>query len=130
MVGELPRLGFRVLVVDDSPDNALSWQMLLRIYGFDTDVAFSGESALLLAEKSPPRVALLDLSMPRMDGFALARQLRKMFGSRIRLIAVTAHGYEEDQQRCLREGFDYHFTKPADPTAVARSLVQIATRSA
>ncbi|SRR5579871_356591 len=122
--------GFRVLVVDDSPDNALSWQMLLTIYGFETDAAFDGETALLLAEKNPPQAALLDLSMPRMDGLAVARRLRSRFGNEIRLIAVTAHGYEEDRQRCLAAGFDYHFTKPAAPTTVAQLLLAIARKSA
>ena len=130
MVEELPRCRFRVLVVDDSPDNALSWQMLLGIYGFETDAAFDGETALRLAEKNPPQAALLDLSMPRMDGFAVAHHLRKRFGNGTRLIAVTARDDEEGRQRCFAAGFDYHFTKPAAPAAVARLLAELAGKSA
>jgi chemotaxis response regulator CheB len=68
-----------------------------------------------VARANPPEVVILDISMPGMDGYEVARQLRRMFQRRVVLIALTAGGFEEDKRRCIEAGFDRHFVKPADP---------------
>jgi CheY-like chemotaxis protein len=77
------------------------------------DVALDGEAALQQARAKPPDVVLLDISMPGMSGYEVARQLRAMFQNKVRLVAITAHGSEEDRKRCLEAGFDVHLVKPA-----------------
>jgi CheY-like chemotaxis protein len=117
------RRTLRVLVVDDYPDNAESMAMLLRIHGYEVEAAQSGFAALALARARRPHAVLLDICMPGMDGFKVARQLRAMFPDQPPLlIAITARGFEEDHQRYLDAGFDVHLVKPADPDAVQRLL--------
>jgi CheY-like chemotaxis protein len=117
----------RVLVVDDYPDNADSMGMLLRLFGYEVATAYNGAAALQVARVRPPDVVLLDISMPAMNGYEVASQLRRMFQDRVVLIAITALGFEEDRQRCLEAGFDRHLVKPADPNEVARLLRELAT---
>jgi CheY-like chemotaxis protein len=116
----------RVLVVDDYPDNAASMAMLLRLYGHEVDTALDGWEALRKAQTKPPDVVLLDISMPGMNGYSVARQLRTLFRERVQLIAITAHSFEEDHRRCLEAGFDLHLVKPADPGEVQHLLEQVA----
>jgi CheY-like chemotaxis protein len=110
----------RVLVVDDYEDNAESMAMLLRLHGHHVDTALNGLSAVRTAQARPPEVVLLDISMPGMDGYEVARELRRMFGSRVVLIAITARGSEDDHGQFVAAGFDRHFVKPADPDEVQR----------
>ena len=110
--------GVRVLVVDDYPDTADSMAMLLRLDGHDVDVALDGKGAVEHARLKPPDVVLLDLSMPGINGYEVARQLRALFQNKVRLVAITAHGFEEDCQRCWAAGFDRHLLKPPDPNEV------------
>ncbi len=114
--------GVRVLVVDDYPDNAESMAMLLRLCGHMVATALDGAAALQAAQAAQPDAVLLDISMPGMNGCEVARQLRRMFGGNVRLIAITALGSEEDRQRCLDAGFDLHLVKPADPNEITRLL--------
>ena len=116
----------RVLVVDDYPDNAESMAMVLRLFGYEVHTALDGREALRKAQANPPDVVLLDISMPGMDGYRLARQLRSLFGEKLRLIAITAHSFEEDHQRCLEAGIDLHLIKPADPKELRSLLQQLA----
>jgi CheY-like chemotaxis protein len=115
----------RVLVVDDCPDSAESMAILLRLSGYEVETATGGLSALRAARARRPDVVLLDISMPGMNGYEVARQLRKLFHNDIGLIAVTANGFEEDRCRCLEAGFDCFFVKPADPDEVERALWQL-----
>jgi CheY-like chemotaxis protein len=117
----------RVLVVDDYPDNAESMGMFLRLFGHEVAIAFNGSAALHAARARQPDVVLLDISMPEMDGYEVARQLRRMFQDRVLLIAITAFGFEKDRQRCLEAGFDRHLVKPADPGEIARMLRELAS---
>lgn len=108
--------GRRVLVVDDNEDGARTLGALLDSNGHDVAVYFNGRDALAAAAKTPPEIAFLDLNMPDMDGFALARALRELpSGQVMRLIAVTGMGRETDVARTRAAGFDAHLTKPADP---------------
>ena len=112
----------RVLVVDDYPGTAESMATLLRLHGYEVDAARSGLTALELARARRPDAVLLDISMPGMDGFKVAKQLRETFPNPPLLIAITAHGSEEDRRRCLESGFDVHLVKPADPDKVERLI--------
>src|SRR5258708_15227597 len=85
------RHAMRILVVDDWPDGAASWVMLLQLLGFEADAATDGHQALEIARTRRPDVALLDLNMPRLDGCELAPRLRALYPDRLILIAITAH---------------------------------------
>ena len=119
--------GVRVLVVDDYPDNAESLGMLLRLFGHEVATALDGAAALQAARVRQPDVVLLDISMPEIDGYEVARQLRCMFQDRVLLIAITAQGFEEEGPRCFEAGFDRHLVKPADPNEIERLLGELAS---
>jgi signal transduction histidine kinase/CheY-like chemotaxis protein len=105
----------RVLVIDDLVESAESMAQLLRVKGFEVDVAFDGSSGLERAATFAPAVILLDIGMPGMDGYEVARRLRAAATEpRPLLIALTGYGAEEDLQRAQAAGFDAHFVKPAD----------------
>ena len=118
--------GVHVLVVNDYADNVESMAMLLRLYGHEVQTALGGPAALRAARANPPEVVLLDISMPGMNGYEVARQLRSMFQGRVVLIALTAHGFEEDKKRCVDAGFDRHLVKPADPVKVEQLIRELA----
>jgi CheY-like chemotaxis protein len=105
----------RVLVVDDYVDNVESMARLLRMYGHEVATAHDGAAAIEAALRDHPEVVLLDIAMPGMNGYDVARQLRDLLPGNIVLIALTAFGFEEEGQRCSEAGFDFHVTKPADP---------------
>jgi CheY-like chemotaxis protein/two-component sensor histidine kinase len=113
----------RVLVVDDNADTAESLALLLRVKGHEVRTAHDGATALQDAGAFQPEVVLLDLGLPRMDGYEVARRLRAQVGLRkALLVALTGYGQEEDRRRAEEAGFDAHLTKPADPTALQRLL--------
>jgi PAS domain S-box-containing protein len=105
----------RVLVADDSRDNADSCAMLLRISGHDVLTAYSGHDALALAEKFTPQLALVDIGMPGMNGYEVARRIRAAeWGADMMLVAVTGWGQVEDKRQAEAAGFDHHLVKPID----------------
>jgi CheY-like chemotaxis protein len=108
----------RVLVVDDNADAALSLAMLLRILGQDVRTAPDGHAALATAQEFPPDVAFLDIGMPGMSGYDLARAFRAKWGTTVRLVALTGWGQDDDRRRSHDAGFDEHLTKPADLAAL------------
>jgi len=112
----------RVLVADDIPDAAEMMRMMIECMGHDVRVAVDGVQAVEIAEQFEPQIALLDIGMPRMDGYEAARHIRANLGDRVFLVAVTGWGQEEDQRRAYAAGFDRHVTKPAEP-AVLESLI-------
>ena len=114
-----------VLVVDDSQDCAESLALLVRFWGHEAVVTYDGAAALEAARVRTPDVVLLDIAMPKMDGYQLARRLRQIGGmEKALLVAVTGHGSEADVQRCKEAGIDRHFTKPADPEGLKQWLVR------
>jgi signal transduction histidine kinase/CheY-like chemotaxis protein len=118
----------RVLVVDDNEDAARTLGALLTAQGHEVSVYFSAQDALVAVTVVMPDVAFLDLNMPGMDGFALARRLRALAGGQaMRLVAVTGMGRQEDHARSQEAGFDLHLTKPADPETILRILDQEAS---
>jgi signal transduction histidine kinase/ActR/RegA family two-component response regulator len=114
-----------VLVVDDNVDAAESLAMLLRLEGQDVRVAHNGVAALAAVRSQLPAAVFLDLAMPGMDGYEVARRLRQEAASmKLLLVAVTGHGTVEDQRRSREAGFDHHLTKPIDPASIHRLLAQ------
>jgi CheY-like chemotaxis protein len=113
----------RVLVVDDNVDAADSLAMLLTLQGHQTQVAYSAKEALTCAEAFSPDVCLLDIGLPQMNGYELAKELRALAGlNNMRLVALTGYGQAEDQRRARAAGFDAHLVKPVDLGKLERAL--------
>jgi CheY-like chemotaxis protein/two-component sensor histidine kinase len=113
----------RVLIVDDNTDAADSLGLLLKFEGHETHVVYSAKEALASMESFNPEVALLDIGLPDINGYDLARQIRKMPQFKaLRLIALTGYGQNEDQQRARAAGFDDHLVKPVALSAVIRAI--------
>jgi PAS domain S-box-containing protein len=113
----------RVLVVDDALDAADTLARFLRLHGCKVEVAHDGVAGLDTAMRLGPDIVFLDLSLPRMDGLEVARQLRRRFKTdRMLLVATTGFGQDADRHRTAQAGFDHHLTKPADP-AMVRALL-------
>ena len=110
--------GCRVLVAEDIPDAAEMMRLMIECMGHQVVIATDGVQAVELAEKHRPQIALLDIGMPRMDGYEAARRIRVALGRRVVLVALTGWGQEQDQRRAYAAGFDYHVTKPAEPDAL------------
>lgn len=105
----------RILVVEDNPNAAASLARFLRMAGHEAEVAADGPSAVEAARDHPPDVLLLDLGLPRMDGWQVARRVQEQPGpKKPLLVAVTGHGAEEDRRRSEEAGIDLHLTKPVD----------------
>jgi two-component system CheB/CheR fusion protein len=114
----------RVLVVDDNVDAANSIVQILRLFGHDAHCVYDGASALHEAERLRPEVFILDIGLPGMDGYELARRLRAVPAfQRTPLIALTGYGQDEDRARSRQVGFDYHLAKPADPDVLHDIIV-------
>jgi two-component system CheB/CheR fusion protein len=104
-----------VLVVDDSEDTAESLATLLSVAGHKVRTALDGEAALKAAQEFRPEAVLLDIGLPGMDGYTVARQLRQLPGlEKALLVAITGYGREEDRQHSREAGFDHHLVKPVD----------------
>jgi PAS domain S-box-containing protein len=115
--------GCRVLVVDDNRDAATSLGMLLEMYGCTVTLAHGGAEALQVAQVRTLDLVLLDIGMPDMDGYEVARRLRATSGTAaIRLVALTGWGQERDKQLSAAAGFDLHLTKPVDAETLATLL--------
>ena len=112
----------RVLIAEDIPDAADMLRLMIESMGHDVRVAADGVQAVSLAGEFVPHIALLDIGMPRMDGYEAARQIRSILGPRVVLVALTGWGQDEDQRRAREAGFDCHLTKPADPEVVEQLI--------
>ena len=105
--------GMRILVVDDNVDAAQTLHEFFAMLGHESAVAYDGVAALELARSFKPSIAVLDIGLPVMDGYELARKLREQLGpDKLRLIAVTGYGQETDRARARGAGFDHHLVKP------------------
>ena len=119
----------RVLVADDDKDAVLSLTMLLREEGYAVRGVHRGSEVLQAVFNFAPDVVLLDIGMPQMSGYDVARTLRERYGSaRPALIAVTGRGGETDRQQALAAGFEHHVAKPYEPHALLALLAQLAKR--
>ena len=113
----------RVLVVEDYLDSAQTLAMLVNLLGHEVRVAHSGTEGVRVALEWTPDAVLCDIGLPGLDGYGVARQLRSHVSTESTvLIALTGYGTEEDIQRSRLAGFNYHITKPADPTALLSLL--------
>jgi CheY-like chemotaxis protein len=113
----------RVLVVDDNVDAATSLAMLLNFQGHQAEAVYNGKDALERVGSFNPEVALLDIGLPGMNGYELAKRLRAMPQLEgVRLIALTGYGQADDRERAIAAGFDDHLVKPVDLPALEGTL--------
>jgi CheY-like chemotaxis protein len=128
-VAQQPGGRLSVLIVDDNRDLADSLSVLMRLWGYDVCVAYDGDEGLRAAQRQRPQCLLLDIGMPGLDGYQLARHLRRIPGlERARLIAHTAYSGEEHVRRTDEAGFDHRLTKPVSPAeleGLMRMLEQV-----
>ena len=117
--GTVPAQPMRILVVDDNSDSADSLGMLFRLLGHDVRTAHDGLEAIAAADAFRPNAIVLDIGLPKLDGYEVARQIRRLdWGRKTTLIAVTGWGQTEDKERSEEAGFDHHLVKPVDPSAL------------
>jgi CheY-like chemotaxis protein len=115
-----------VLVVDDYPDSAEVASMLLTLHGYECRVATTGQEALDQAAAFEPDIVLLDIGLPDITGYEVARTLRARAGARpLYIAAVTGWGQPADRAKAFASGFDHHVTKPADLQKLA-AIVRLA----
>ena len=114
MTPATPAASKKVLVVDDNTDAADSLATLLGVMGYEVRIAYDGPEAIEAADEFQPAVALLDIGLPKLSGYDIARHVRQKHGADVLLVAITGWGQEEDRRKAREAGFDHHFTKPAD----------------
>ena len=123
------RTPLRILVADDSQDGADSLAFLLKAAGHEVFTAYDGRSAITLAEKERPDVVLLDIGMPEVSGYDVARAIRReAWGRPMRLIALTGWGQAEHRRRSIEVGFDDHLVKPVE-LDILENVLQLGTAS-
>jgi CheY-like chemotaxis protein/anti-sigma regulatory factor (Ser/Thr protein kinase) len=121
-----PASGLRLLVVDDNRDAADSLALLLRLQGHDVRVAHDGVSALEVLNTYRPALIFLDLGMPGIDGYDVARRIRSTPGLEgVVLAALTGWGQQEDRHRTTAAGFDHHLVKPLEPLVIEHLLASL-----
>jgi two-component system CheB/CheR fusion protein len=124
--GSMVRLTRRVVVVDDNRDSADTLSTLLQVLGCEVAVAYDGEEGVRVARDFKPDAVLLDLGMPKLNGFEACEAMRaEPWGKDICIIAVTGWGQDEDRKRTKDAGFDAHLVKPADPGKLTELLASI-----
>jgi CheY-like chemotaxis protein len=120
----------RVLIVDDYPDAAEAASMLITLYGHECRTATTGQDALAQAATFDPEIVILDIGLPDISGYEVARTLRARPGGRsLYLAAVTGWGQPEDRARALAAGFDQHVLKPTDAAKI-KGILQLAAERA
>ena len=113
----------RILVVDDNNDAATSLAMILKMLGNEVQIANDGQSGVDAASAFRPDIVLLDIGMPKLNGYDAARSIRTQpWGKSITLVALTGWGQEEDRRRSKEAGFDFHIVKPVEPAALQNIL--------
>jgi CheY-like chemotaxis protein len=118
----------RILVVDDNHDAANTLAMILKLTGNESKTAHDGLEALEVAEKFRPDLILLDIGMPKLNGYDTARRIRQQpWGKHITLVALTGWGQDDDRRKSQEAGFDVHMVKPIDPKDLEKLLATLTT---
>jgi CheY-like chemotaxis protein len=120
----------RILLIDDSEDTLTSMQMLLASAGHEVESASDSQAGLRAAVDRPPDVAVIDIGMPGMDGYQVAREIRRQCDQQIFLIALTGYGQPEDVRRAVAAGFDAHQVKPVQISTLNALLSKLNRRAA
>jgi CheY-like chemotaxis protein len=115
----------RILIVDDNRDAAESLAMLLKLHGHQTHIAHDGLEAVETAAQVRPDLILLDIGLPKVNGYEAARRIRKLPGGLdVVLVALTGWGQDEDRRKSREAGFDGHMIKPVEPEGLTRLLAE------
>ena len=114
--------GRHVLVIEDNADARDMLRMALELDGHRVETAADGTSGVERALRTTPEVVIIDLGLPGLDGYAVARRLRAALGDRVTLVALTGYGQREDRRRTSEAGFDAHLVKPVEPDVLSRTL--------
>ncbi len=113
----------RILVIEDNADGRESLRTILEIWGFEVEAAADGQQGVAKALAWNPNVAVVDIGLPILDGYEVARQLRSALGAAVYLVALTAYGQPEDRRAAFCAGFDAHLTKPAKTSSALANLL-------
>jgi two-component system, sensor histidine kinase len=119
--------GRSILLVEDHADAREALQALLELDGYEVTTAAEGVAALDIARLKHPDIALIDIGLPGMDGYEVARRLRAAGGPRPILIALTGYSQPQDRRDAEEAGFDAHLVKPVDPADLTRLLATLGT---
>ena len=114
----------RILMIEDNADAREAMCALLALDGHVIEAAADGPQGLELARTKQPEIALIDIGLPGMDGYEVAREMRAL-GIPIVLVALTGYGQPEDRRRAEEAGFDAHLVKPVDPTELTATLARL-----
>ena len=114
VIGSSVRPQRHVLLIEDSEDNREMMRELLEMEGFRVDVACDGADGIEQALALRPAIAIVDIGLPEMDGYEVARQVRAALGAGITLVALTGYSQPEERARAAAAGFDVHLTKPVN----------------
>ena len=124
-----PTSSLRILVVDDKVDSAEILAMLLTLKGYDTKTTHDGDAALALAATFRPDVILLDIGMPKLNGYEVCRRIRQqVWGKSMKVIAMTGWGQEDDRRKSHAAGFDFHLVKPVDLDVLYKLLAGVTAK--
>jgi CheY-like chemotaxis protein len=126
-----PGGGHRVLVVDDNVDSADSLAMMVQLMGNQVRTAHDGLAGLEAAAAFRPDLILLDIGMPKLNGYDTCRRIRAQpWGKNAVIVALTGWGQDEDKRRSQEAGFNLHMVKPVEPAAVEKLLAQLQSETA
>lgn len=119
----IPHPSKRILVVDDNRDSATTLAMLLKLSGNETRTAYDGLEAVEMAANFRPDVVLLDIGLPKLNGYEACRRIREQpWSNSVMMVALTGWGQEEDRQKSSEAGFDAHMVKPVDLNTLKQLL--------
>lgn len=127
-LGASEKAPLKVLLVEDEADTAESFGRILELFGNDVRIVLNGPDALFSGLEFRPDVVLLDIGLPFMNGYEVARKMRERFwGRNVLIIATTSWDQDEDRRLSKEAGIDHHMVKPIDPYALARLIVESTT---
>ena len=127
-MGLSPARARRVLIVEDNPDNRLALHTLLELWGYAVDEAPDGAQAIQLHLQHRPEIALIDIGLPGISGYDVAKRIRSAPGGQPFLVALTGYGRTDDRRKALEAGFDAHLVKPVDPVTLATVIEKAPSR--